>query len=125
MGTRVIAYQLTAALIGLSIGGLILWLVRKNHLHGPYAVWWIAVAVGVILLGLFPQVVNPVAGWLGVSYPPILAIVLALAALLVKVLTMDLERTRQEIMLRRLAQRLAMLEGGDRRRDLNDPNLND
>jgi hypothetical protein len=106
-----IAYQVTAALIGLSIGGLILWLVRKNHLHGPYAIWWILVAVGVILLGLFPQVVNPVASWLGVNYPPILAIILALAALLVKVLTMDLDRTRQEVMLRRLAQRLAMLEG--------------
>jgi hypothetical protein len=106
-----IAYQFTAALIGLSIGGLILWLVRKNHLHGPYAIWWILVAMGVILLGLFPQSVNPVAQWLGVSYPPILVNVLALAALLVKVLTMDLERTRQEVMLRRLAQRLAMLEG--------------
>jgi hypothetical protein len=106
-----IAYQVTAALIGVSIGGLILWLVRKNHLHGPYAIWWILVAAGVILLGIFPQLVNPVAFWLGVSYPPILAIVLALAALLVKVLTMDLERTRQEVMLRRIAQRLAMLEG--------------
>lgn len=115
-----IAYQVTAALIGVSIGGMILWLVRKNHLHGPYAIWWILVALGVILLGLFPRVVNPVAGWLGISYPPILAIVLALAALLVKVLTMDLERTRQEIMLRRLAQRLAMLEGDNRSRDLND-----
>lgn len=112
-----IAYQVTAALIGLSIGGLILWLVRKNHLHGPYAIWWILVAVGVIALGLFPQVVNPVAKWLGVSYPPILAIVLALAALLVKVLTMDLERTRQEVMLRRLAQRLAILEGASSSHD--------
>ena len=106
-----IAYQVTAALIGLSIGGLILWLVRQNHLHGPYAIWWILVAIGVILLGLFPQVVNPVATWLGVNYPPILAIVIALAAMLVKILTMDLERTRQEVVLRRLAQRLAMLEG--------------
>jgi hypothetical protein len=106
-----IAYQVTAALIGLSIGGLILWLVRKNHLHGPYAIWWILVAVGVILLGLFPQVVNPIASLLGVNYPPILVIILALATLLVKVLTMDLERTRQEVVLRRLAQRLAMLEG--------------
>lgn len=107
-----IAYQATAALIGIFIGGLILWLVRKNHLHGPYAIWWILVAIGVILLGLFPQIVNPIAKWLGVGYPPILVIILALAALLVKVLTMDLERTRQEVALRRLAQRLAMLEGG-------------
>lgn len=106
-----IAYQVTAALIGLSIGGLILWLVRKNHLHGPYAIWWILVAVGVILLGAYPQIINPIASWLGVNYPPILAIIFALAALLVKVLTLDLDRTRHEVMLRRLAQRLAMLEG--------------
>lgn len=108
-----IAYQVTAALIGLSIGGSILWLVRKNHLHGPYAIWWIAVAVGVILLGVFPRIVDPIAALLGVSYPPILVMLLALAALLVKVLTLDLERTRQEVALRRMSQRLAMLERRD------------
>lgn len=108
-----IAYQVTAALIGLSIGGSILWLVRKNHLHGPYAIWWIVVAIGVVLLGIFPRVVNPIAAWLGISYPPVLVMVLALAALLVKVLTLDLERTRQEVALRRLAQRIAVLERKD------------
>ena len=108
-----IAYQVTAALIGLSIGSCIFWLVRKNHLHGPYAIWWIGVAVGVILLGVFPVIVNPIAMLLGVGYPPILVMLLALAALLVKVLTLDLERTRQEIALRRMSQRLAMLERRD------------
>ena len=108
-----IAYQVTAALIGLSIGSCIFWLVRKNHLHGPYAIWWIGVAVGVVLLGIFPRVVNPIAAWLGVSYPPILVMVLALAALLVKVLTLDLERTKQEVALRRLTQRVAILERKD------------
>jgi hypothetical protein len=108
-----IAYQLTAALIGLSLAAVILWLVRKNHIHGPYAIWWISVALGVFLLGVFPGLVNPVARWLGIGYPPILVMILALAALLVKVLTLDLERTKQEIALRRIAQRLAMLERRD------------
>ncbi len=47
---------------------------------------------------------------LGVSYPPILAIVLGFGMLLIKILTMDVERSRQERRIRRLAQRLAMLE---------------
>jgi hypothetical protein len=36
--------------------------------------------------------------------------VLGMGLILIKVLTMDLERSRQERKLRRLAQRLAMLE---------------
>jgi hypothetical protein len=103
-------YQWTAAVMGVSIGVVILWLVRRAHLHGPYAVWWIVVAAGVVLAGLFPQAVDVIGGMLGVAYPPVLALLVALAVLLVKVLTMDLERTRQELALRRLTQRLAMLE---------------
>jgi hypothetical protein len=103
-------YQWTAAVMGVSIGVVILWLVRRAHLHGPYAIWWIVVAAGVVLAGLFPQAVDVIGSMLGVSYPPVLALLVALAVLLVKVLTMDLERTRQELALRRLTQRLAMLE---------------
>ena len=104
------AYQWTAALMGLSVGATILWLVRRAHLHGSYAVWWIVVAAGVVLAGLFPRVVDHIGGMLGVAYPPVLAMVVALGALRLKVLTMDLERTRQETALRRLTQRLAILE---------------
>ncbi|MEN9417846.1 MAG: hypothetical protein RI988_1466 [Pseudomonadota bacterium] len=104
------AYQWTAAFMGLSVGLVIIWLVRRAHLHGPYAIWWILVAAGVVLAGLFPHAIDAVGSLLGVNYPPVLAVVVAIGALLVKVLTMDLERTRQEVALRRLTQRLAMLE---------------
>lgn len=104
------AYQWTAAIMGLSVGAAILWLVRRAHLHGPYAIWWLVVAAGVVLAGLFPRAIDAVGGVLGVAYPPVLAMMVALGVLLVKVLTMDLERTRQELALRRLTQRLAILE---------------
>ena len=104
------AYQWTAAFMGLSVGVAILWLVGRAHLHGPYAIWWIVVAAGVVLGGLFPRAVDLIGGALGVAYPPVLAMMVALGVLLVKVLTMDLERTRQEMALRRLTQRLAILE---------------
>jgi hypothetical protein len=103
-------YQLTSLALGLIIGGMILWLVRRDHLHGPYAIWWIGAAGSVVLAGLWPRLFDVIALFLGVSYPPILAVVLGFGLLLLKMLTMDIERSRQERKLRRLAQRLAMLE---------------
>ena len=103
-------YQMTSMAIGIGLAVVILWLVRRDHLHGPYAVWWIGAAATVCLLGLFPNFFDVVARSLGVSYPPVLALVLGFAMLIVKILTMDVERSRQERQIRRLAQQLAMLE---------------
>jgi hypothetical protein len=105
-----ITYQITSMAIGGFLAAVILFLVRRDHLHGPYSLWWIGVAATVALLGFFPRLFDALALELGVSYPPILAIVLGFSMLLVKILTMDLERSRQERLIRRLAQRLAMLE---------------
>lgn len=103
-------YQITSTVIGLLVAAIILWLVRRDHLHGPYALWWIGAALGIAVLGFFPRLFDLLATLLGVGYPPMLALVLGFALLLLKILTMDLERSRQERRIRRLAQRLAMLE---------------
>lgn len=105
-----ITYQITSMVIGVSLAAVILFLVRRDHLHGPYAIWWIGAAATVGALGFFPRLFDYLAVYLGVAYPPVLAILLGLGLLLVKILTMDLERSRQERLIRRLAQRLAMLE---------------
>lgn len=105
-----IGYQWTSALVGISIAGAILFLVRRDRLHGPYVAWWLIVAGTVVVAGVFPELFDKVAPFFGVAYPPTLAIVLGMGLLLVKMLTMDLERSRQERKLRRLAQRLAILE---------------
>ena len=103
-------YQLTSLIIGLSLAGVILWLVRRAHLHGPHAIWWIGLAAGIILLGTWPRLTDLIAPYLGVSYPPIVAVILGFALMLVKMMDMDLQRSRQEQRIRRLAQRLALLE---------------
>ena len=105
-----ITYQITSMAMGVTIAVIILFLVRRDHLHGPYAVWWIGAALTIALLGFFPRFFDYIAVYFGVSYPPILAIVLGFGMLLVKILTMDVERSRQERLIRRLAQRLAILE---------------
>lgn len=106
----VLSYQFISAAIGIVIGVTILSLIRKNHLHSAYAIWWFCVAAGIMVLGSFPKLVDTIGHLIGVSYPPILLIVTGVCIVLLKILTMDIERTRQEQKLRRLVQRLAILE---------------
>ena len=96
-----ITYQITSMAIGVIIAAIILFLVRRDHLHGPYAIWWIGAAITICILGFFPRFFDYLAVYVGVSYPPILGIVLGFSLLLVKILTMDLERSRQERLIRR------------------------
>ena len=105
-----ISYQLTSSLIGIIVAAAIIFLVRRGHMHGPYAVWWLCAACVYFLLGLFPRVVDQFGAALGVSYPPMLAVILGFVMIVIKVLLLDLERSRQEIAIRRLVQRVALLQ---------------
>lgn len=103
-------YLLITSFIGLCIAILIIWLIRKDHLHVKYAFGWILVGVLSAILGFFPSIVDTIAHKIGISYPPILAIVIAFSLLLIKLLLMDIERSRQQRIIIRLTQRLAILD---------------
>lgn len=98
------------ATIGLLVAGSILLLTRRDRLHARHALGWLLVAACFAVLGLFPGLLDAIASQLGVAYPPVLALTIAVAALVVKVLLMDIERARLEVRHQRLVQRLAMLE---------------
>lgn len=106
----VISYKWTSAVLGFVIAGVILMLVRRDYLHTRYSIWWLLVAIAVLILGIFPGLVDLVGSPFGVHYPPILIVIICLGLVLIKMLTMDLERSKHERELRRLAQRLALLE---------------
>ena len=105
-----ISYQVTSAVIAFIIAFKIIFLVRRDVLHTKYALWWFIVAVLVLIAGIFPRLIDVIAGWLGISYPPILAIVSGVGLILIKMLSMDIDRSRQEQKIRRLVQKLAILE---------------
>jgi len=97
-------------IIGILLAITILLMVRKDKMHGPYSVWWLLVAISAIVLSLFPQISDYIAGWLGIAYPPTIILVLAISLILLKMLSMDMERTKQERKIRRLTQKMAILE---------------
>jgi hypothetical protein len=96
--------------IGLAVACLIVLLIRKDRLHVRHGLTWILVAACFAILGVFPGIIDNLAQLTGVSYPPILGITVAIAAIVIKILLMDLERSKIETRNQRLIQRVAMLE---------------
>ena len=102
--------SLITGTIGIAVAVTIMVLIRKDHLHVRYGLWWVAAAVAFALLGLFPGIVDTIALRLGIAYPPVLALTIGLSVAVLKILVMDIERSRNEIKLQRLIQRIALLE---------------
>lgn len=103
-------YQWTTAIIGVIIAIVILFLIRRDILHIKRSLWWIGIAVVIIVMGFFPLTIAQFGLLLGVNYPPVLILTVGMGFILIKILSMDLERSRQERMLRRLTQKIAILE---------------
>lgn len=95
---------------GLVSATAILYLVRKNILYSRYTPWWIFISVIFLVFGFFPRLSDYLARMVGVAYGPSLVMLGAVVMLFLKTLLMDIDRSRQEVRLRRLVQRVAMLQ---------------
>ena len=101
---------ITAGVIGILLAGAILYLVRRDHLHGSFAIWWLTVAAAILVLGIFPPVIDWLGSVTGIYYPPILPIIIGMGMILIRLLKMDVDRSRSERQIRRLTQKVAILE---------------
>ena len=102
--------QITTSLLGLGLAALILLLLRRDHLYVHHGLFWLLVAFAAGVLGVWPQLIDSLALGLGIAYPPAALFLLAAMVLLVKALYSDMTNTRLERDVRRLNQRIAMLE---------------
>lgn len=103
-------YKIVTAFIGIVTGALILYLVRKDKLSVNYSLWWGLMAAGLILFGLVPSLVDFIGKKIGIYYPPILIVIIAICLIFIKLLFMDIHRSRHEQQIRILTQRLALYE---------------
>jgi len=102
--------QITTSLLGLGLAVLILHLLRRDHIYMMHALFWIVIAALAALLGLWPGMIDRIASWVGISYPPAALLLGAVVVLLVKSLYADITHTQLERQLRRLNQRMALLD---------------
>jgi hypothetical protein len=97
-------------LVGALVAAVILWMVRRNKLLAGRSLWWLMVALGSVILGFFPRLMDWAALRVGVYYPPIFVAMIVIAMLLIKILVMDLDLSEKERKIRALAQKIAILE---------------
>ena len=115
--------QATTALMGVSLAVLILYLVRRDHLYLMHGLFWVVVAAAAAVLGAWPGLIDRLAALTGVGYPPALLLLLACIVLLLKALHADIVNTRIERDVRRLNQRLALLEADIEQQSNNTSNV--
>lgn len=102
--------QITTTLLGVGLAAVILLLIRRDHLYLLHGLFWILVAGAAAILGVWPGLIDRLAVIVGISYPPALLLLVAVVIVLVKTLHTDIINTRVERDVRRLNQRLAILE---------------
>jgi hypothetical protein len=104
------SYYVTVLVIGLGLAAVILYLVRRDHIYIRQGVFWIAIALFSTLFGVYPTLIDVIGNALGVAYPPTLLFLVAIIVLTVKALLNDIALTKVRRDLRRLNQRIALLE---------------
>jgi hypothetical protein len=111
------SYQITVLVmaIGLAVG--ILYLVRRDHIYIRQGLFWILVALLSLALGTWPRAIDLIGETLGVAYPPTLLLLVAILVLMIKGLLADIGQTKLRRDVRRLNQRIALLEGENRSRN--------
>jgi hypothetical protein len=103
-------YHSAVLLIGIGLAVGILYLLRRDHIYIRQAVFWIGVAIFSLVFGLWPLLIDALGSLLGVAYPPTLLFLVAIVVLVVKALLGDIALTKVQRDLRRLNQRIALLE---------------
>jgi hypothetical protein len=108
------SYAISAALVGTMLAACVLWLIRRDRLYLRDATFWLMTALISVLLGLFPSLIDRLGGAAGVSYPPALVLALVCTVLTIKALLSDIALTGLRREVRRLNQRVALIDAEKR-----------
>jgi hypothetical protein len=103
-------YQLAVLVMGIGLAIGILYLVRRDHIYIRQGLFWIFIAFVSLLFGIWPYLIDTIGRTLDIAYPPTLLLLVAIMVLIVKALLGDIALTKVRRDVRRLNQRMALLE---------------
>jgi hypothetical protein len=89
-------------------------------LQGKYALLWVGVGLFLFAFAIVPDVLVPIADWVGIAYEPAVFFLAAIAFLFLMVVHFSFELSRSEERTRTLAEEVALLKA---RMDKTDPPL--
>lgn len=113
------SFELRALLFVGSVGTFLYFLnsIRKNKLQISYAVSWSVFSMFLILLSIFPQIVEWAAGIFEVQSPANLMYLLIIFILLIQQFTTTLKLSKLNQQITRLTQYIALKEEKDEKKE--------
>lgn len=105
-------YHITVLVIGFALAYGILNLVRRDHLYIRQGLFWIGIALLSLAFAIWPYLIDTLGALVGFAYPPNLLFLVAIIVLVVKALLGDIALTKVRRDMRRLNQRIALMETG-------------
>lgn len=96
--------------LALIILAIVIRMLLTRSLREKYAVMWLVIALAVLVLGVFPQLLSSLTDLLGVQLPSNLLFALAIVLLLGVALHLSWELSQAEDELRRLAEEAALAD---------------
>jgi hypothetical protein len=84
-------------------------MLRRGILRERFAALWLLVSLALLVLAIFPNILETVAGWLGIQVPANLLFTLAALTLLLVSVQLSNEIGQLERKTRRLAEEVALL----------------
>lgn len=100
-------------LLGITLALVILvvvtWMLLTRRLREKYAALWLVIALAVLVLGIFPQLLEALTGLVGVQVPANLLFAMAIVLLLGVALHLSWELSQAEDEIRRSAEEVAIL----------------
>ena len=105
-----ISYKITTTFIGVILFLIIFFLVRRGKLQEKYSLTWFAIGIIVVILGVFPSIIDSIAKLTGINYPPALFFMIAVAVLLIQNLYLFIFASQNEVRIKKLMQQVAVLD---------------
>lgn len=100
---------LLGVVFALSVLAVIFWLLLTRRLREKYALLWLVIGFAMLLLTLFPGMLDALAELVGVEIPANLLFILALALLIGVTLHQSWELSTAEDEIRRVGEEVAIL----------------
>ena len=99
------------ALIGcLSFLFIVFWAIHRGVLREGYALLWIAITCGMIVLALIPRLLDYIAGVIQIYTPPFVLVLFMLGGIVVLLFQQSLIISRQNEKIKRLTEEITLIK---------------
>lgn len=102
--------QVIIAVLVLCFLLIIITMIRNKSMELRYALAWIAVGCGILILDLFPGLMEHLARLLGIASPINMLFFMGFCFSLIIILTLTIAMSRMSVRIKNLAQEIALYE---------------